>query len=60
MFQGIRKTLNIEPILVQSLASVFQPGFCGTLGFREWLPGVPPKQTEFARVEICNHSFMRL
>jgi len=22
---------------------VFQPGFCGTSGIREWLPGVPPK-----------------
>jgi len=31
-------------------ASVFQSGF------REWLPGVPPKQTEFAWEKIRNHS----
>jgi len=40
--------------------SVCQPGFRGTLGFREWLPGVPPKQTEIAWNEIRNHSAMRL
>jgi len=31
-------------------ASVFQPGF------REWLSGVPPKQTEFAWDKIRNRS----
>jgi len=34
--------------------SVFQPGF------REWLPGLPPKQTEIAWDEICDHSSMPL
>jgi len=33
--------------------SVFQPGF------REWLPGVPPKGIEIAWDEISNHSSMR-
>jgi len=41
-------------------SSVFQPGFRGTSGFREWLSGVPPKQTEIAWGEIRNHSSMRL
>jgi len=40
--------------------SVFQPAFRGTSGFREWLPGVPLKQTEFAWDEIRNHSSRRL
>jgi len=43
-----------------SYISVFQPGFRGTSGFSEWLPGVPPKQTEIAWDEIRNYSFMRL
>ena len=34
--------------------SVFQPGF------REWLPGVPPKQTWIAWNETSNHSSMQL
>jgi len=32
----------------------------GCQGFREWLPGVPPKQTEIAWDEIRNHSSVRL
>jgi len=28
--------------------------------FREWLPGVPPKQTEISWDESRNHSSMRL
>jgi len=28
--------------------------------FQPWLPGVPPKQTEFALDQICNHSSMWL
>ena len=45
-----------------SYISVFQPGFRGTSVFREWLPGIPPKQTEtkFTWDEIHNHSPMRL
>jgi len=43
-----------------ALVSVFQPGFHGISGFREWLPDVSPKQTKFAWEEICNHSSMRL
>ena len=41
-------------------ASVFQPRFRGTSGFREWLPGIPLKQTEIAWDEIRNHTSMRL
>jgi len=33
---------------------------CFSTGFREWLPGVPPKQTEIAWDEIRNHSSMQL
>jgi len=40
--------------------SVFQPGFRGTSGFREWLPGVPLKRTEFSWDEIRNHISMLL
>jgi len=40
--------------------SVFQPAFRETSGFREWLPGVRPKQTEIAWDEIRDHSSMRL
>ena len=36
--------------------SVFQPGFHETSGFREWLPGVPPKQTEISWDEIRKHA----
>jgi len=39
---------------------VFQPGFRGTSGFLEWLPGFPPKQTEVAWDKVGNHSSMRL
>jgi len=41
-------------------ASVFQPGLCGTSGFREWLPGVSPKVNKIAWDEIRNHSSMQL
>jgi len=37
-----------------SYISGFQPGF------RMWLPGVPPMQTEFSWDEIRNHSSMLL
>ena len=39
---------------------VFQAGFRGTSGFREWLPRILPKQTEIAWGEIRNHISMRL
>ena len=48
-FCGWKETKSIIPH-----PSVFQPGF------REWLPGVPQKQTEGAWDEISNHSSMRL
>jgi len=35
-------------------STVFQPGLRGTSGFREWLPGVQPKQTE---ISIFTHLF---
>jgi len=41
-------------------ATVFQPRFCGTSGFRKWLPGLPLKLTEFAWDKIHNHSSMWL
>jgi len=40
--------------------SVLQPGLRGTLGYREWLLGVPTKRTEFAWDEISNYNSMRL
>ena len=37
--------------------SAFQPGFRGTSGFRDCLPGFPPKQAEIAWDEICNQIY---
>jgi len=34
----------------------FSTGVRGTSGFREWLPGVLPKQTDFAWDEIRSRS----
>jgi len=51
-------TAGLDSLLI-SQGSVFQPGFRGSSGFREWLPEVPPKQTEIAWDEIRNHSYMR-
>jgi len=39
-------------------ASVFQPGFRGTSGFPEWLPGVPPNLAEII-ADLAYISFSR-
>jgi len=60
IFDSEGKSEENIAVLYSQYSSVFLPGFRRTLGFREWLPGVRPKQTEIAWDEIRNHSSTRL